>query len=81
MKIRLNRAPYICPVIEDNLGEKDGHYLFREDWLGQVHDVELISNDNDMFMTVKIPTWVGQDRGWLLCQVVKECFDVIEEAK
>jgi len=78
MKIRLNRAPYFCPIIEDNLGVKNAYYCFDEDWLGVIHDVELISDDDATFMTIKIPTWIGTERGWLLCQVVKECFDVIE---
>ena len=79
MKIRLNRAPYLCPVIEDHTGEKDGHYLFDGSWLGQIKDVELISDDDETFMTVRIPTVYEGGGGWLLCQVVKECFDVIEE--
>ena len=81
MKIRLSRAPYFCPVIEDHVGEKGGHYLFDASWLGDIKDVELISDDDETFMTVRIPTVYEGGDEWLLCQVVKECFDVIEEPK
>ena len=80
MKIRLNRVPYLCPVIEDNTGEKDGHYLFDESWLGRVHDVELVEDDST-FMNVRIPTIYEGGEGWILCQVMKECFDIVEESK
>ena len=80
MKIRLKRAPYLCPVIEDHTGEKDGHYLFDESWLGRVHDVELVEDDST-FMNVRIPTIYEGGEGWILCQVMKECFDIVEESK
>lgn len=82
MKIMLNRYPYFCPVIEDHTGQKDGRYIFDESWAGSVAgvlDVELISDDDERFMTIRIPTNYQGEKGWLLCQVVKECFDVIEE--
>jgi len=78
MKIRLNRAPYLCPIIEDHTGEKDGYYIFDMSWLGQIKEVEHISDDG-AFMTVKIPTVYEGGDGWLLFQVVKECFDIIDE--
>ena len=80
MKIRLNRSPYLCPVIEDHAGEKDGYYLFDASWLGRIHDVELVEDDST-FMNVRIPTIYEGGEGWILCQVMKECFDIVEESK
>ena len=79
MKIRLTHCPYWAPVIEDHTGEKGGHYHFDESWLGQIHEIECLKEDN-MFLTIKLPTFYeGKSGGWLIVEVVKDCFEVVEK--
>ena len=77
MKIKLNRFPYICPVLEDHTGEKNGQYIFNEAWYGYEFDVEVIEDNNDRWI-LKIPTYYEQNPGWLKCEIIKECFDIVE---
>lgn len=78
MKVRLNRAPYYCgSVIEVHTGEKDGSFLFDQSWLGAIMEVELLKED-EQTLTIKIPTYYeGVSGGWIICQVIRECFDIV----
>jgi hypothetical protein len=78
MKIRLNRAPYICPVLNDHLGSGAGHYQFGTSWLNVPVDFQKEKED-DMFWTGKIITRYENTDGWLQVELYKECFDIVEE--
>jgi len=79
MKIQVNRIPYFCPIIEDHMGEKGGRLTFAERAVGQVYNVEVLE-DNDYMWIVKIPTrYEGKLGGWLKIEILKECFHLIEE--
>jgi hypothetical protein len=78
MIIRLNRAPYICPVINDHLDSGAGHYQFGTSWLNvpvRFHK----EKEDDRFWTGKIMTRYENTDGWLQVELYKECFDVVEE--
>lgn len=78
MKIRLNRVPYICPVIQDSLGSGSGHYMFDGRWLGATIHLQKESED-DRFWRGKIATHYEGKDAWLQVELIKECFDVLEE--
>jgi hypothetical protein len=78
MIIRLNRAPYICPVINDHLDSGAGHYQFGTSWLNvpvRFHK----EKEDDRFWTGKIITRYENTDGWLQVELYKECFDIVEE--
>ena len=79
MKIWLNRVPYMCRVIEDHRGEKDGYYVFGPDW--SISPTEFEKEwETDQFWIGKIHTFYdGQAGGWMRVELAKECFDVVEE--
>ena len=78
MKIRLNRVPYICPVLDDHLGAGAGHYQFGNSWLNVPIDF-LKEKEDDRFWTGKVLTRYEGQEGWLRVELYKECFDVLEE--
>lgn len=82
MKIKLNRFPYMCPLLEDDSGFKDGHYIFGEEWLGVEIYVEVLEESEDRWI-VEIPTSYCDEygepvHGWLKCEILKECFDKLD---
>jgi len=79
MKIKLNRVPYICPVMNDHLNSGSGQYMFNHSWLG--HNIDFQKEDeDDRFWRGKIATYYeGKEGGWLQVELIKECFDVVEE--
>lgn len=78
MKIKLNRIPYMCPVIQDHLGSGSGHYLFGYTWSGISIDFQKEEED-DRFWRGKIATNHEGKDGWLQVELIKECFHVLEE--
>ena len=78
MKIKLNRIPYMCPVMQDHLGSGAGHYMFGYNWAGVPIDFQKESED-DRFWRGKITTYHEGKDGWLQVELMKECFHVLEE--
>ena len=78
MKIKLNRIPYMCPVMQDHLGQGSGHYIFSNAWAGATIDFQKEEED-DRFWRGKIATYYEGKDGWLQVELIKECFDVLEE--
>lgn len=78
MKIKLNRIPYMCPVMQDHLGQGSGHYIFDNRWLGYVIDFQKESED-DRFWRGKVFTFYEGKEGWMQVELIKECFEVFEE--
>lgn len=77
MIIKLNRIPYICPVIEDHTGERNGHYMFTEKWIGFPINLILESEDDRFWLGVIETGYEGQ-KGWMRVELIKECFDVVD---
>jgi hypothetical protein len=76
MKIKLNKSWYICPVIEDHTGERGGRYPLRQPFQTDLH----VESETDQFWTGKFPTYYeGKPGGWLRVELLKECFDVLED--
>ena len=78
MKIKLNRVPYLCPVMSDHTGAGAGHYIFNEKWAGVVIDLKVESED-DKFWRGKFTTKYENGEGWLEVELIKECFDICGE--
>ena len=78
--LTLNRAPYWGVVLEDHTGEKyvNIHFPFTEKWFGKEFVLDVVEED-DMFWRGKMETVYEGGPGWLLLELVKECFDVVEE--
>lgn len=74
MRILLNRAPYMCPVLEDHRGVKNGHYIFNENWIGNVIHFEKEQETETMYIG-KIRTKYENEYGWMRVEILKECFD------
>ena len=77
MKLKLNRVPYICPVMDDHLGSGSGHYMFNEAWIGQNINL-LLEEEDDRFWRGKIATHYEGKEGWMRVELMKICFDVVE---
>ena len=77
MKLKLNRVPYICPVMDDNLGSGGGYYMFNETWVGQTINL-LLEEEDDRFWRGKIATHYEGKEGWMRVELIKECFHVEE---
>lgn len=78
MKIQLNRAPYMCPVIDDHTGAGSAHYIFHEGWTHIVINFQKESEDDMSWKGKVITTYEGAE-GWLQVELLKECFNIIEE--
>jgi len=78
MKLKLNRVPYICPVMDDHLGSGGGYYMFNETWIGQTIHLQLEGED-DRFWMGKIATHYEGKEGWMRVELIKECFNIVEK--
>lgn len=78
MKIRLNRLPYMCPVLQDSNGAGSGHYIFGKEWAGVTIHLQKESED-DRFWRGKIATHYEGKDAWMQVELIKECFDVLGE--
>lgn len=68
----------MCPVMQDHLGQGSGHYIFNGAWAGATIDFQKEEED-DRFWRGKIATYYEGKDGWLQVELIKECFDVLEE--
>ena len=68
----------MCPVMQDHLGSGAGQYIFSYAWAGATIDFQKEEED-DRFWRGKISTYYEGKDGWLQVELIKECFDVLEE--